>query len=122
MVLLLVNLDSPSVADMPARQPPVVRNGIRSLFWLALGIVFLISADVGGLPSLRTHGPYALFGLLLPGNIASCVTLTYASWVERNPWWRVLMVISLVVSILSLSVVAMLVLGYLLFLDFPGPG
>ncbi len=121
-MLLLVNLDSRLVEEMPSRQPPIVRNGIRSFFFLALGMIFLVSADVCGFPSLRTQGPYALLGVLLPGNLASCVSLIYAIWTERNPWWRVFIAVSLFASMLSLALVAMLILGHLLFLNFPGPG
>ena len=95
---------------------------MRSLFMFALGTVLLVSADLSGVPMLRTHGPYALYGLLLPGNIASCATLTFAISTERNPWWRALIAISLFASVLSLILVGLLIIGHVLFMNFPGPG
>ena len=121
-MLSLDNLFSRSVTNSADAQPRVVRDWMRSLFLLTFGTVLLVSADLSGVPSLKTHGPYALFGLLLPGNIASCAILTYAMYAERNAWWRVPIAISLFASLISLSLVGMLILGYLLFMNFPGPG
>ena len=121
-MLSLDNLFARSVTNSADAQSRVVRHKVRSLLLLAFGTVLLVSADLSGVPSLRAYGPYALFGLLLPGNIASCAILTYAMCAERNTWWRVPIAISFFVSLISLSLVGLLILGHLLFMNFPGPG
>ena len=81
-----------------------------------------VSVDLLGIPLLRTHGPYALYGLLLPGNVTSCAALTYATVTELNLWWQVLLAISLIASFFSLAFVCLVVVGHILFMNFPGPG
>ena len=113
---------SPSVPSVGVAQARVVRQWMRSLFLLTLGTVVFVSVDLFGVPSLRTHGPFVLYGLLLPGNVMSCATLTYATITERNLWWRVLLAISLIASVFSLAFVGLVVFGHILFMNFPGPG
>ncbi len=114
--------NSRSVTNAVDRQSHMRRDRILALILYTLGTALLASADLSGVPSLRTHGPHALFGLLLPGNVVSCAILIYAIFAVRNPWWRVLIAISLFASLISLAGVGLLILSHFLFMNFPGPG